>query len=79
MKKTIAVLLLLLMSPAPSYALNMLEKFIYKKDVVRSNNTQVLVNRLTGEIKYICRDDGQQVPLEGQWKEQYQKMYDTQQ
>lgn len=78
MKKAIVVLLLLLMIPAPSYALNMLEKFIYKKDVVRSNNAQVLVNRLTGEIKYICRDDRQQVPLEGQWKEQYQKMYNSQ-
>ena len=57
---------------------NMLEKFIYKKDIVRSNGTQVLVNRMTGEVKSICRDNGQEVPLEGQWKEQYQKMYDSQ-
>ena len=78
MRKVIVALILFLMIATPSHALNMLEKFIYKKDFLRSNNTHVLVNRLTGEVKYICRSDGQEIPLEGQWKEQYQKMYDAQ-
>ena len=77
-KKILSVLILFLIFAAPSHALNTLEKFIYKKDVMYSNGTKVLVNRLTGEVKYICRDNGQDVPLEGQWKEQYQKMYDAQ-
>ena len=78
MKKTIAILALLFIFTTPSHALNLFDKLMYKKDVLRSNNTQVLVNRLTGEIKYVCREDGKQVPLTGQWKEQYQKMYDGQ-
>ena len=77
-KKILSVLILFLIFAAPSHALNTLEKFIYKRDIMRSNGTVVLVNRLTGEVKYICRDNGQEVPLEEQWKEQYQKMYDAQ-
>ena len=78
MKKVIALILLLLIIAPPCYALNIIDKFLYKKDVVRANNTPVLVNRLTGEIKYLYRSDGQLLPVDGQWKEQYQKMYDAQ-
>lgn len=77
-KKTITITILLIMITAPSYAINILDKFLYKKDILRSNNRDVLVNRITGEVKYIYRDDGQVVPIEGQWQEQYQKMYDAQ-
>lgn len=78
MKKIIVTLALIFILATPSHALSLFDKLMYKKDVLRSNNKQVLVSRLTGEIKYVYREDGKQVPLTGQWKEQYQKMYDGQ-
>ena len=78
MKKAIIILLLLSIAATPSHALTILDKWIYKKDILRSGKRPVLVNRLTGEIKYIQRDNGQWIPLTGQWQEQYQKMYDAQ-
>jgi len=78
MRKLIVALFLLAVIATPSYAFNMIDKMIYKKDVLRGNNKPVMVNRLTKEVKYIQRSDGQWVEASGQWKEQYQKMYDGQ-
>ena len=74
----IAALLLLSVITTPCYALNMLDKIIYKQDVVRSNNRPVMVNRLTGEIKYLRQDNGNWIELTGSWKDQYQCMYNSQ-
>jgi len=79
MKKIIVTLFLLLsIAITPCYAFNVIDKFLYKQDVIRSNNALVKVNRLTGEVKYLRRVDGQWIELTGQWKKQYQGMYDGQ-
>ncbi len=79
MKKiTIVLLLLFSIVAAPSYAIDMLDKIVCKQDILQSNKRPILVNRLTGEVKYVYQDNGEWLPLTGQWKEQYQKMYNWQ-
>lgn len=78
MRRLVVILLLISIIASPCYAFNIIDQLIYRKDVLRSNRTVVLVNRFTGEVKYLQRTNGQWVLLEGQWKEQYQKMYNAQ-
>jgi purine-cytosine permease-like protein len=78
MKKIIAALLLLSIFITPCYAFTIVDNLVYKKDLVRSNNKLVMVNRFTGEIKYLRRDNGQWIELTGEWKRQYQNMYNAQ-
>jgi hypothetical protein len=78
MKKIIAVLVLAMLIASSSHAFNIIEKLLYKKAVIKSNKTPILVNRITQEVTYIWRRDGKWVLLTGQWKGQYQKMYNAQ-
>ena len=80
--KLAIIFLLLLVIATPSHAINLLEKIVYKKDVIKVYNTKILVNPVTNEIKYIwCRvspKDGYWMSLDGQAKQQYQAIYDRQ-
>jgi hypothetical protein len=78
MKKLIAALLLVSIIITPCYAFNIIDNLIYKQDVMRSANKLVMVNRLTGEVKYLRRDNGQWIELAGKWKDLYQGMYNAQ-
>ena len=78
MKKITILLFLFLTIGTPSYAIDMLDKVICKEDVLQSNKRPILVNRFTGEVKYIYKDNGEWLLLTGQWKDQYQKMYNWQ-
>ena len=49
MKKVIVLLLLFSIIAAPSYALNILDKLIYKE--VRLGGEKVLVNKATGKVE----------------------------
>jgi len=49
MKKVVALLLLLSVVASPSYALNLLDKLMYKE--VRLGGEKVLVNRVTGKVE----------------------------
>lgn len=49
MKKIIVLLLLFSIITAPSYALNILDRLIYKE--VRLGGEKVLVNRATGKVE----------------------------
>ena len=49
MKKIIALLLLFLTITTPLYALNILEKLLYKE--VRLDSEKVLVNKITGKVE----------------------------
>jgi len=60
MKKFIVLLLLLTMVAPPSYALNILERIIYKE--VRLGSDKVLVNRVTGKVEQKL-EGGKYVPL----------------
>ena len=81
MKKIITIILLLSLAAAPCYAINFLEKMIYREDVIKFYNSKVLVVPITGEIKYIwCGNpsDGYWMPVSGRVKQQYQALYDRQ-
>jgi hypothetical protein len=62
-----------------SYAPNFFDKILYKKVTLPGSNSRaVLVNRLTGEVKYLLVNDKRWILLTGMWKKQYQARYDTQ-
>ena len=81
MKKALIIILLLSLIVTPCYAVNFLEKMIYKEDVIKFYNAKVLVVPITGEIKYIwCGSpaNGYWMPVAGRAKQQYQAIYDKQ-
>ena len=81
MKKLIIVLLLLSIIAAPSYALSILDRIIYKE--VRLDSQNVLVNQFTGRVEKILIN-GQYQPISTQKgfggiisdQEMYQAQYD---
>ena len=86
MKKIIVILLLILVIITPCYAVNIVDTMLCKKVLLRANRRflranhtrQVLVSRVTGEVKYILQDNKQWVPLAGTLKQQCQKIYNAQ-
>jgi hypothetical protein len=60
MKKIVAMLLLLFVFATPSYALNILERLVYKE--VRLGGDKVLVNKLTGKVEKKM-EDNQYAPI----------------
>jgi hypothetical protein len=79
MKKIVIALLLITMIATPSYAVNILDTILCKKVVLRADGSQILVNRITGEVKYILEANGKWAPLTaGVVKNQCQAMYNAQ-
>jgi hypothetical protein len=78
MKKMFMVLLVLLMIATPCYALNFFDAMVCKKVVLALVNRVVLVNRFTGEVKYVLQDNATWVPVPLGVKAQYQSMYEFQ-
>jgi hypothetical protein len=78
MKKVVIVLLLISLITTSAYAVNVFDKILYKKVVLVANKMTVLVNRITGEVKYIRLNNGQWAVLTGVWKNQMQAMYNAQ-
>ena len=75
----IVAFLLLSAVASPSYAINILEKIVYQKDVIKMYKAPILINPLTKDIKYIwCRTTkkGYWLPVSGGMKAQYQAAYD---
>jgi hypothetical protein len=63
---------------AISSKLNLYDKILYKKVALRGcDRSALLVNRLTGEVKYIFQNN-EWILLVGMWKKQYQLKYDAQ-
>ena len=61
-----------------SYAPNLFDKMLYKKFVLPGgDNRSLLVNRLTGEVKYILVNNNKWILLLGTWKKQCQARYDA--
>ena len=78
-KKKIAIaLLLILLITTSSYAVNVVDTIMCKKVVLHLINRTVLVNRITGEVKYTLTQKGTWVLLKGPLKNQYQSMYKAQ-
>ena len=78
MKKLVIILSLILINTTSSYAVNIFDKLLYKEVVLVVNHMPVLVNRLTGEVKYIRLNNGRWVPLTGGLKNKCQSMYNAQ-
>ena len=77
-KKIIIVALLLLAIAAPSYAVNIVDKVLCKPVHLRSNNRNVLVNRVTGIVEYVL-SNGRYMPLRGGvFKNKLQAIYNAQ-
>ena len=78
MKKSAIFLALILMVSTPSFAVNLLDQVIYKEVVLTSNRSTVLVNRITGQVKYLRFNNGKWITLTGGLKNKYQSMYEVQ-
>jgi len=77
-KQLIVALVLVLMIASSSYAENILE---YKRVVLCANHMTVLVNRLTGKVRYkyvLYNRRKIWVLLNGTEQAQYQSMYEAQ-
>lgn len=81
MKKIIVLVLLCCIIVTPAYALNILDRIIYKE--VRLGTEKVLVNRFTGKVEQILNNN-KYVPISSQkgWggipsaQDMYQAQYD---
>ena len=80
MKKIIILLLLASMIAAatPCYAVNVFDKILYKEVVLRATSMHILVNRLTGEVKFLLLNSGKWILLKGALKHQCQAIYNAQ-
>ncbi len=81
MKKIVVLLMLLSMIATPLYALNILEKLIYKE--VRVSGEKVLVNKATGKVeKKLVDNKYEPISSEKGWggipseQDMYQARYD---
>ena len=59
-------------------ALNPVDAMTCKKVLLRVNRRTILVQRLTGKVRYLLLSDGQWKPLKGQDRRVYQMFYDAQ-
>ncbi|MDD5428895.1 MAG: hypothetical protein PHI58_06675 [Candidatus Omnitrophica bacterium] len=81
MKKIAIALVIFLFAAQSAYAINIVEKLLYKEDAIKIYNAKVLVVPFTGEVKYIwCGnpENGYWMPVAGKVKQQYQALYDKQ-
>jgi hypothetical protein len=78
MKNLVLILLIISVIATPVYAVNVVDTVLCKKVFLFYNRTYILVNRVTGEVKYRWTGKGQWVPLTGVVKNQYQAIYNAQ-
>jgi len=78
MKKILIALLLVFIISTSCYAVNIIDTVVCKKVVLCANHVTVLVNRITGEVKYVHSTTVGWVFLTGVQKTQFQSMYDAQ-
>lgn len=73
MKRTFIILVLISMSSTPVYALNLLDRIANKEVLVKSSNQKLMVDRLTGEVRFIWQRPtpvvfyGSGGPDQGEW------------
>jgi len=78
MKILFITFVLILMVTLPSYAVNIFDQLIYKEVLLKANQMTVLVNRITGKVKYIKLNNGRWMPLVGGLRNKCQSMYNAQ-
>ncbi|MFA6321320.1 MAG: hypothetical protein WCY36_05625 [Candidatus Omnitrophota bacterium] len=73
MKKIIIAVLLIMMTADQAYAINNVERLLYKEFVIKAYDQKVLVNRFTGRVKYIWQPPtniiiyGRTIGPDGDW------------
>ncbi len=87
-KRLIVALVLVIFIATNAYALNPLERLAYKEVVLRSYNQRLLVNRITGKVKYRWQGptavmiygeaatEGKWIPVYDRDREMWQNLYD---
>ena len=78
MKKIVIALLLISMITTSAYAVNIFDRALYKKVLLACIHRFVLVNRVTGEVKYIMGTDGKWALVPKALQYQYKSMYKVQ-
>lgn len=78
MRKFVIVLTFVLTIITSAYAVNIADTMLCKKVPLRHVNKTLLVNRVTGEVKYVSRNNGEWLLLKGALKKRYQTLYDAQ-
>jgi hypothetical protein len=78
MRRFAVVFCLILLCASPAYAINPVDAMLCKRVVLEYNDRTILVNRFTGEVKYILKNDEHWVLLRGEKKSEFQAIYDAQ-
>jgi len=78
MKKVAIVLLLTLIISVPCYAINIIDTMLCKKVVLCFHHKVVLVNRITGKVKYILNNNQQWVLISEARQKFWQAIYNAQ-
>ena len=79
MKRFFLALLFVIALTTPSLAVNIVVTLTCKRAVLHAaNDRTVLVNRITGEVKYALQNTGKWVVVKGERKRKYQALYDAQ-
>ncbi|MDD5428549.1 MAG: hypothetical protein PHI58_04855 [Candidatus Omnitrophica bacterium] len=90
MKRIIIAFLLIALFAGPAYAVNNVERLLYKEFVIKAYNQKVLVNRFTGRVTYIWQPptsimiygrtigpDGEWIPIyEAEMQKMWQSLYE---
>lgn len=78
MRKFFIMITLVLTLTTSSYAVSVVDTMLCKKVKLRHVNKELLVNRVSGEVKYISKTSGGWLLLKGSLKKRYQALYDAQ-
>jgi hypothetical protein len=77
-KKVVVIFVLFLATAANAYAANVVDTMTCKKVDLRVNQKTVLVQRLTGNVKYLLLSNGDWMLLKGRRRKAYQTLYNAQ-
>ena len=79
MRKGVLTLILVLSITTSSFALGVVDAMTCKRVVLHeANDRTVLVDRITGQVKYALQYNGQWAPVQGDRQKKYQSMYNAQ-
>lgn len=72
-KITLSVMIMIAIFCAPVHAVSIVDKVLYKEVQLQMYNQKLLVNRITGEVKYVWQNptsvliNGKSISKDGDW------------
>lgn len=78
LRKNLLALIISLAIAADACALNPVDAMTCKKVLLRVNQRTILVQHLTGKVRYLLLSTGEWMPLKGRDRRVYQMFYDAQ-